>query len=218
MQADICSGSTHLRRPGTGESKRKFLASCIKDLVKTSRIGHWGEYTDKVPLSCRMPSGKEPFLKSRAATAWDMIRLIRHGGPALCNIAVTNACNAACGFCNFSRNKIGPSQWRWIDAGQFEAALDILYQRDIRYVAFFGGEPLLHPRLADLVAMAAGKGMGVVVITNGWQLPDQLDRLKAAGLRVIFISIDSHADGRSRGQPRSQGFVGSDSPQHQPNA
>jgi MoaA/NifB/PqqE/SkfB family radical SAM enzyme len=132
-------------------------------------------------------------LKSRAATAWDMVRLIRHGGPALCNIAVTNACNAACGFCNFSRTKIRPAQWRWIDAGQFDAALDILYQRDIRYLAFFGGEPLLHPRLADLVAMAAGKGMGVVVITNGWQLPDQLERLKEAGLRVIFISIDSHA-------------------------
>jgi MoaA/NifB/PqqE/SkfB family radical SAM enzyme len=132
-------------------------------------------------------------LSIRAAGFWDMARLISRGGPALCNIAVTNACNAACRFCNFSRDKIRPSQWRWIDAGQFARALDILYRRDVRYVALFGGEPLLHPRLADLVAMAVERGMGTALITNGWQLPAQLDRLHAAGLRLVFISIDSHA-------------------------
>src|SRR5204863_412113 len=31
---------------------------------------------------------------------WDMLHLIRHGGPALCNIAITNSCNATCDFCN----------------------------------------------------------------------------------------------------------------------
>jgi hypothetical protein len=39
---------------------------------------------------------------SIASKTWDMLRLIRRGGPALCNVAVTNSCNAACDFCNFA--------------------------------------------------------------------------------------------------------------------
>jgi hypothetical protein len=70
--------------------------------------------------------------------AWDMARLIRHGGPAPCNIAVTNSWNATCGFCNLARDKVPASDLRWIDAGQFGDALDILRTRNIRYVSFFG--------------------------------------------------------------------------------
>ena len=51
-----------------------------------------------------------------------MLRLIRRGGPALCNVAVTNACNAACDFCNFARGKVGSHNLRWIDADQFGRA------------------------------------------------------------------------------------------------
>jgi MoaA/NifB/PqqE/SkfB family radical SAM enzyme len=71
--------------------------------------------------------------------------------------------------------------------------LSILYQRDIRYLSFFGGEPLLHPRLAELIAIAVSAGMGTAVITNGWLLPRQLDRLAAAGLKTVYVSIDAAA-------------------------
>lgn len=33
-------------------------------------------------------------MKTTASKTWDMLRVIRRGGPALCNVAVTNACNA----------------------------------------------------------------------------------------------------------------------------
>jgi hypothetical protein len=42
---------------------------------------------------------------------------------------VTNACNAACDFCNFARGKVGAANLRWIDADRFEPARDILYRR-----------------------------------------------------------------------------------------
>jgi len=123
--------------------------------------------------------------------AWDMLQLIGHGGPALCNVAVTNACNAACDFCNFARGKVGAANLRWIDADRLAPALDILYRRGIRYVSFFGGEPLLHTRLADMIAMVVAKDMGPALITNGWLLAAQLDRLAAAGLKTVYISIDA---------------------------
>jgi MoaA/NifB/PqqE/SkfB family radical SAM enzyme len=122
---------------------------------------------------------------------WDMLHLIRHGGPALCNIAVTNSCNATCDFCNFANGKVGRKDLRWIDAEQFDGALDILHGRGIRYVSFFGGEPLLHPRLPDMIAMSVAKGMGPAVITNGWLLSSRLDQLAASGLRIVYVSIDA---------------------------
>jgi len=124
---------------------------------------------------------------------WDMLGLLRRGGPGLCNVAVTNSCNAACDFCNFARGKVPRVDLRWIDADQFGRALDILYHRDIRYISFFGGEPLLHPRLVEMISTVVSKRMGPAVITNGWFLPARLDELAAAGLKVVYISIDAAA-------------------------
>jgi MoaA/NifB/PqqE/SkfB family radical SAM enzyme len=130
-------------------------------------------------------------MANRLSNIWDTPKLMRRGGPALCNVAVTNACNATCDFCNFAYNKNRIGKRRWIDVEQFERALDILHERDVRYISFFGGEPLLHPGLAEMIAMAVTKRMGTAVITNGWLLPAQLDRLAEAGLKTVYISIDA---------------------------
>jgi MoaA/NifB/PqqE/SkfB family radical SAM enzyme len=122
---------------------------------------------------------------------WDMVRLVRRGGPAICNIAVTNSCNARCDFCNFANGKVPKDNLRWIDADRFDAALDILYRRDIRYLNIFGGEPLLHPRLVEMIAAAIHRNMAPAIITNGWLLPAKLDELASAGLRTVYISIDA---------------------------
>ena len=126
-----------------------------------------------------------------AAKTWDLLRLVRYGGPAICNIAVTNSCNARCDFCNFANGKVARADLRWIDADRFDAALDILHRRGIRYLNIFGGEPLLHPRLADMISMAIARDMAAAIITNGWLLPAKLDELAAAGLRTVYISIDA---------------------------
>jgi MoaA/NifB/PqqE/SkfB family radical SAM enzyme len=126
-----------------------------------------------------------------AESAWRILKLIRRGGPALCNVAVTNSCNATCDFCNFAYHKGQVAKLRWIDADQFDRALEILYKRQVRYVSFFGGETLLHPRLHEMVAMAVARNMGPAVITNGWLLPARLDKLAKAGLKTIYVSIDS---------------------------
>jgi len=120
-----------------------------------------------------------------------MLHLMRHGGPALCNVAVTNSCNATCDFCNFAHGKVQRKDLRWINAGQFDAALQILHDRGVRYISFFGGEPLLHPRLTDMIAMSIAKGMGPALITNGWLLSSKLDQLATAGLKTVYVSIDS---------------------------
>jgi MoaA/NifB/PqqE/SkfB family radical SAM enzyme len=131
--------------------------------------------------------------KKAASKTWDMLKVVRRGGPALCSIAVTNACNATCDFCSFARGKVGARDLGWLDAAQFDRALAILHQRDVRYINFFGGEPLLHPRLADMIAMVLAQGMGPAVITNGWLLPARLEALAGVGLKTVYISMDAAA-------------------------
>ena len=94
-------------------------------------------------------------------------------------------------FATSHAGKVPGRDLRRIDAGRFAAALDILHARHVRYVSFSGGEPLLHPRLADMIAMTVARDMGPAVITNGWLLDQLLDKLAAAGLKTVYISIDA---------------------------
>lgn len=113
--------------------------------------------------------------------------------PGVCDISVTNVCNAACDFCSFARGKDLVRDRRWIDRAGFARALPLLFRRGVRYVNFQGGEPLMHPEIDGLVADACQAGMRPAVITNGWHLPQIVERLCAAGLHTLLVSIDSHS-------------------------
>jgi len=68
--------------------------------------------------------------------------------PAICDVSVTNVCNAACDFCGFARDKFaGPR--RYIDPAEFSRALPVLRRRRIRYMTFQGGEPLVFIRISS---------------------------------------------------------------------
>jgi MoaA/NifB/PqqE/SkfB family radical SAM enzyme len=112
--------------------------------------------------------------------------------PAICDVSVTNLCNAACDFCNFARDKNLAGPRRYIDLDGFSRALPMLRRRRIRYVTFQGGEPLVHPDIVGLVRAAAAAGIECGLITNGWFLPDHIEALATAGLKRLLVSIDSH--------------------------
>jgi MoaA/NifB/PqqE/SkfB family radical SAM enzyme len=112
--------------------------------------------------------------------------------PAVCDVSVTNVCNAACDFCGFSRDKnlVGPR--RYVDLAEFTRALPILRRRRIRYMTLQGGEPLVHPDVVGLVSAATAAGIQCGLITNGWFLSRHVQALAEAGLKRLLISIDSH--------------------------
>ncbi|MDB4433471.1 radical SAM protein [bacterium] len=122
----------------------------------------------------------------------DTVRLLPQGGPSCCNIAITNVCNARCDFCNYARDKDRVGARAWMGYEDLCQALDILRDRGIRYLTFTGGEPMLHPRLLEMVAYAAYRRMRPSIVTNGWYLvPEKIERLREAGLNTVFISIDA---------------------------
>ena len=123
----------------------------------------------------------------------DLLRLLPVGGPAICNVSVTNACNATCDFCNFAHDKGFVKHRTWLDADRFTEALTLLRARaNVRFVTFMGGEPLLHPRIAEMARTATGMGIQPTLVTNGWLLPGKVDALADAGITTLFTSIDSH--------------------------
>jgi MoaA/NifB/PqqE/SkfB family radical SAM enzyme len=134
----------------------------------------------------------ENVLRAKAPPA--RAKAVRHDWtPAVCDVSVTNACNATCEFCCFAYDKNLIKEKRWIDSAEFARALPILHRRGIRYLNFQGGEPLLHPAIQTLVANTCAAGLRPALITNGWLLPRKIQSLIDAGLGTLLVSIDSHS-------------------------
>lgn len=135
----------------------------------------------------------------------DTGQLLAQGGPGVCNISITNVCNARCDFCNYAYDKPFVTDKRFVDFDELCEAIDILYERGVRYLTFSGGEPFLHPRLRDMVEYSVKKHMRPSVVTNGYMLiPKMLEELKKCGLKTLFISIDAataEAHEANRGLP-----------------
>lgn len=112
--------------------------------------------------------------------------------PAAIDVSVTDYCNADCDFCGFAKSKMKGKPRHFIDADEFVRALPILAERGISFVDFQGGEPLLHPEIIRMVSAVRDHGMKTNLITNGWSLPTHARDLAQAGLKALFISIDSH--------------------------
>ena len=111
--------------------------------------------------------------------------------PAVCDVSVTDACNAACDFCGFARQKRAGLKRHWIDRGALARGLPLLRRRGVKYLGVQGGEPLLHPEVDRIIADAVEVGMRVALVTNGWLLPSRIDAIADAGLRTLTVSLDS---------------------------
>jgi MoaA/NifB/PqqE/SkfB family radical SAM enzyme len=142
---------------------------------------------------------------SAIGQAADVMRLLPIGGPGVCNIAVTNVCNATCDFCNYAKDKDFVTEKKWLEPERAARALDILHARGIRYITFTGGEPMLHPKMTEMIAAVAYRGMRPAMVTNGSALTERnMQDLADAGLKTLFISIDSPEAGKhekNRGLP-----------------
>ena len=71
-------------------------------------------------------------------------------------------------------------------------------------------EPLLHPRIDEIVRMIAGRGHHVDLVTNGLLLAEKAAELAAAGIDTIHVSLDGPEEVHdrirgSRGLPASGG-------------
>jgi MoaA/NifB/PqqE/SkfB family radical SAM enzyme len=127
-------------------------------------------------------------------SAWQLFReVLDHGGPGYLQFAITNLCNADCGFCGFARSKFDPKARRSVTLAEARDVVDIAVRNHIGYLLFVGGEPMVHRDLRAMTRYAAGRGVHPMICTNGglWT-EENLRGLADDGLSSVIMSIDAH--------------------------
>ena len=105
-------------------------------------------------------------------------------------VEVSSRCNLRCKMC-FRHSWVG-ERFGDLDPTAFARLMEDPVLRDTRTVFFGGmGEPLVHPSLTEMAALASACGKKVELVTNGTLLTREKAReLLQAGVSRIWVSID----------------------------
>ncbi len=110
--------------------------------------------------------------------------------PLLAQIVITKRCNLSCSYC-FEFDKVSKP----VPLEILKSRIDELKRLRTVFVTLNGGEPLLHPQIAELVQYISTLDMIPMINSNGWLLtPKMIHALNDAGLYGMQISCDSMVD------------------------
>ncbi len=102
-------------------------------------------------------------------------------------IEINQKCNISCQACYKDKYNYTKPYDAIIE--EIEIALA---HRNLTLITLAGGEPTLHPQLEDIISYVSQKGIGIQFLSNGLSLNgDSLARYKKAGLKEIFLHVDS---------------------------
>jgi len=117
------------------------------------------------------------------------------GAPLYVAWQITNECNLACLHC-IEESGPGKAFRDELTKDEVLRVIDELVEREVPYVSFSGGEPMVHPHFFDMVERFCAGGGQLKVETNGHYLtPENCARLNDLGVKAVQVSID----GASRG-------------------
>ena len=164
-------------------------------------IGNFGMNT--VALTAHAPTAafdahgaldfSQPAIRPKKGLFRLLGEVLDHGGPGYLQFAITNICNADCGFCGFARSQFDPKARRSVTLPEARDVIDISVRNHIGYLLFVGGEPLVHRDLGAMVRYAAERGIRPMLCTNGslWNEAN-MAALASDGLSSVIMSIDAH--------------------------
>lgn len=112
----------------------------------------------------------------------------RPQAPVTCEIDPSNYCQNNCSWCIYSeyikQNRIH------LDFEIYRRALNSLSQSGCKAITFTGGgEPLMHPRIKEMILLAKRQGFQIGLITNGIKLDHIIDMLHL--FQFVRISVDA---------------------------
>ncbi|UVI31046.1 radical SAM/SPASM domain-containing protein [Paenibacillus spongiae] len=117
-------------------------------------------------------------------------------------IEITSVCNLACSFCPQTSRKT-----KFIQLDEFNHRLDQIKPHTNHIYLHVKGEPLLHPRIDELLDASHAKGFKVNITTNGTLIPKRMSKiLGKPALRQMNFSLHSF-DGHE-GSVDREGYLG----------
>ncbi len=155
-------------------SKKDFPWQAGSILCRT-HTSHW-----TTPLS----KGRCSVICSRRA-AVAVNGMSSHLPEVIC-FRVTRYCNARCGFC------LAPPDGAHPDVSTLTSRIDWLLASGVRIFHFCGGEPTIHPALADLIEYVHRQGGKTRLTTNGILLPERV--LAVLKLHRTSVKVSVHGD------------------------
>ncbi|MDT9598793.1 GTP 3',8-cyclase MoaA [Sphingosinicella rhizophila] len=109
-------------------------------------------------------------------------------------LSVTDRCDLRCRYCMAEKMEFLPRK-ELLTLEELAELAAIFVRRGVRKIRLTGGEPLVRRNIVQLVGDIAGlKAHGldeITLTTNGTQLGDKAEALRAAGIRRINVSLDS---------------------------
>jgi cyclic pyranopterin phosphate synthase len=107
-------------------------------------------------------------------------------------VSVTDRCNFRCVYCRSANPETHMPVRDLLTWDEYERLVRILVGMGIRKVRVTGGEPLVRAGVEDFIARLKALGVeDLSMTTNGYMLAERCDRLVAAGMGRINISLDS---------------------------
>jgi cyclic pyranopterin phosphate synthase len=107
-------------------------------------------------------------------------------------ISVTDRCNFRCFYCRSADPENYQEHDQILSWRELERLGRVFHELGIRKVRVTGGEPLVREGVENFVATLAAAGYeDLSMTTNGFLLSERYERLLAAGLKRINISLDS---------------------------
>ncbi|MGH9714458.1 MAG: GTP 3',8-cyclase MoaA [Candidatus Acidiferrales bacterium] len=107
-------------------------------------------------------------------------------------VSVTDRCNFRCVYCRSADPENHMAHHELLEWSEFERLVKILVGMGIRKVRVTGGEPLVRPGVEEFISGLKATGVqDLSMTTNGYLLAKRVDKLIAAGLDRINISLDS---------------------------
>jgi GTP 3',8-cyclase len=108
-------------------------------------------------------------------------------------ISLTDRCNLRCLYC------MPEEEYNWLPRAHFltvaelSRLVDVFLSLGVDKIRLTGGEPLLRPDAAEIVGVLAAKPgvRDLAMTTNGVLLTRHVDRLRAAGLHRVTVSLDT---------------------------
>jgi radical SAM protein with 4Fe4S-binding SPASM domain len=129
-----------------------------------------------------------------------------HQSLYLLAVNLTRRCNLACAHCYLDAETLRSGSDNELGTEEVQNLLDEVAGRGTEtMVVLTGGEPLVRRDLEDIIAHGAGRGLAVVVGTNGTLLTDRrvksLVQSGALGVGISLDSLDADYHDRFRGTP-----------------
>jgi pyruvate-formate lyase-activating enzyme len=111
--------------------------------------------------------------------------------PGLAILRLMSRCNQKCAFCMVAEEIASADEVPYDEAARY-----ILAQPAGTRIEFFGGEPTLHPRFFELLALAHDRGHWCSVATNGRIFSSEkvVRRLAALDMERIYIRSSLYGD------------------------